>query len=168
MPDFPDVRLLRIIAQDPSVQRDHTKARGVLTARVEVPAEDLRAGPWGSRVQVIDYDASSRVAYTPFARLGASTPDRYYSASDKALLDDPRFHCQNVYALVMHTLARFERALGRRLRWGFSSHHLIVLPHAFRDANAYYSHRDHALLFGYFPGRSGRTVYTCLSHDVVC
>src|ERR1035441_10428494 len=51
--------------------------------------------------------------------------------------------------------------------WGFGSHHLIVLPHAFRGANAYYSPRDHALLFGYFTGATGKTVYTCLSHDVI-
>ena len=141
--------------------------RRILTARIQIPAEDLRAGPWGYRAQVIDYDASSRTAYKPFARLSVSASDRYETASDSALVDDPRFHCQNVYALVMHTLTRFERALGRRLRWGFSGHHLIIVPHAFRDANAYYSPRDHALLFGYFTGRSGRTIYTCLSHDVV-
>jgi hypothetical protein len=168
MPDDSDVRRLRIIAQDPSVkQRIGRKVDGILTARVQIPAEELRAGPWGCRVQVIDYDASSRSAFKPFARLTAAAPDRFESASDSLMLNDPRFHCQNVYALIMHTLARFESALGRRLRWGFGSHHLIVLPHAFRGANAYYSPRDHAILFGYFTGTTGKTVYTCLSHDII-
>jgi hypothetical protein len=168
MPNDSDLRRIRIVAQDPSVkQMIASRAGGILTAHVEVPAEPLRAGPWGYRVQVIDYDASSRIFFKPFARIGALASDRYENASDAVILEDPRFHCQNVYALVMSTLALFERALGRRLRWGFGSHHLIVLPHAFRGANAYYSPQDHALLFGYFTGATGKKVYTCLSHDVI-
>src|SRR5262249_4628007 len=41
-------------------------------------------------------------------------------------------------------------------------------PHAFSDANAFYSEKDHALLLGYFPSSDGeRTIFTCLSHDVI-
>lgn len=168
MPKEIDVRNLRIVAQDPSVKQLTGQNSGnILTAHVQIPAEDLRPGPWGYRVQVIDFDASSQTAFKPFSSLAAQSPDRYQDASDAQILNDPRFHSQNVYALVMHTLARFERALGRRLRWGFGSHHLIVLPHAFRGANAYYSPHDHALLFGYFTGASGKNIYTCLSHDVI-
>jgi hypothetical protein len=168
MPKEIDVRRLRIVAQDPSVKHlTGRNAGSILTAHVQIPAEDLRAGPWGYRVQVIDFDASPRIAFKPYGSLSAAASDRYENASDARILNDPRFHCQNVYALVMHTLARFERALGRRLRWGFGSHHLIVLPHAFRGANAYYSPRDHALLFGYFTGAAGKNIYTCLSHDVI-
>ncbi|WP_163995695.1 hypothetical protein [Pyxidicoccus caerfyrddinensis] len=70
----------------------------------------------------------------------------------------------------MRTLARFEFALGRRVSWGFrsSGHQIKVAPHAFSDVNAFYSRRDEALLFGHFPSRDGsRTVFTCLSHDIV-
>ncbi|HYR29828.1 MAG TPA: hypothetical protein VEU30_15265, partial [Thermoanaerobaculia bacterium] len=70
----------------------------------------------------------------------------------------------------MHTLARFEFALGRRLQWGFMrGHQLKVAPHAFSEANAFYSEEDQALLFGYFPSllEPGSNVFTCLSHDVV-
>src|SRR6185369_4652655 len=83
------------------------------------------------------------------------------------LLDDQRFHAQNAYALVMQTLARFEFALGRRVGWGFQTHQLKVAPHGMMDANAFYSREVEGLVFGYFPGRTKRTVYTCLSHDVV-
>ena len=49
-------RKLTIVAQDPSV----TDAEGnILTAEVDVPAEELAPGPWGYRVHVIDYDGSS-------------------------------------------------------------------------------------------------------------
>ena len=67
----------------------------------------------------------------------------------------------------MRILARFEFALGRRVAWGFKTHQLKVVPHAFADANAFYSREHEALLFGYFPGRSGNTIFSCLSHDVV-
>src|SRR5262249_12651541 len=70
------------------------------------------------------------------------------------------------YAIVMKTLARFEFALGRRIAWAFPGHQLKVAPHAFADANAFYSRRDEGLFFGYFPGRRGN-VFSCLSHDVV-
>ncbi|MBM3810642.1 MAG: hypothetical protein FJW20_03290 [Acidimicrobiia bacterium] len=153
-------RKLTIIAQDPGV-----RVKGeILTAQVDVPAEPLLPGPRGYRVQVIDYDASSASFHTP-ARI-PSTKDRFLNASSSRLLKDPAFHAQNVYAIAMRTLARFEFALGRRVGWGFSGHQLQIAPHAFAGPNAFYSPRDRMLAFGYFPGRKG-TVYTCLSHDVV-
>jgi len=156
-------RKLRIIAQDPAVKR---KGK-LLTASVDVPAETLAPGPWGYRVHVIDYDASTRKLYRP-PKLDPNGrfADPYATASDETLMSDPGFHAQNAYAIVMRTLARFEQALGRRVSWGFRGHQLNVAPHAFADANAFYSEHDQALLFGYFPGRKG-TVFSCLSHDVV-
>lgn len=152
-------RRLTILAQDPSVRR-----RGkILTARVEVPTEYLREGPAGHRAHVIDYDSSTDRLLQP-GRIGAEDP--FADESPNALIENPHFHAQNVYAIVMSTLARFEKALGRRVRWGFGGHQIKVLPHAFSDANAYYSRGDEALMFGYFPGQSG-TVFTCLSHDIV-
>ncbi len=157
--------LLRIIAQDPSVRFGSR----ILTAQVEVPAEPVQPGPWGHRVQVIDYDASRRVLYAPLTyEVDASgrVADRFAKVSDKELLRNPGFHQQNVYAIVMRTLATFERVLGRRLAWGFGAHQLKVAPHAFEDANAFYSENDNGLFFGYFAGQN-RTVFSCLSHDVV-
>lgn len=157
---------LRIIAQDPAV-----RFRGrMLTSTVEVPAEELAPGPWGHRVHVVDFDASTQTLYRPleYRRSRDGTlADPFAKASDKKLLSDPRFHAQNVYAIVMRILARFEFALGRRISWGFDGHQLKVAPHAFADANAFYSERDESLMFGYFPGNRGQTVFTCLSHDVI-
>lgn len=167
----PQVRTLkmRVVAQDPSVR---SASGGILTAAVDVPAEELAPGPGGYRVHVIDYDASARRLYPPLDPGGreAWIRDPAGPVKDSTIEDDPRFHARNVYALVMATIARFEYALGRRVPWGFEEHgHQIkVAPHAFCDANAFYSRRDEALLFGYFTGlASKRTVYTCLSHDVV-
>jgi hypothetical protein len=129
-------------------------------------------------VHVVDYDASAAVQYP--ALDPEPEADVHASKSDAQLLADPAFHRRNVYAIVMRTLAAFEKALGRRVAWGSRGHQLYVVPHAFADANAFYSREDRALLFGYFPARSrkrskgreepaGREemVYTCLSHDIV-
>jgi len=195
-----------IIAQDPSikVQKKIDKTESpkepsrdnkdedemvILTAEVDVPAEELASGPRGSRVQVVDYNSSTGELYTPldYKRLeGGEYCDPFKDESDQTLLTYPTFHAQNVYAIVMRTLARFELALGRRVSWSFSGHQLLVAPHAFAEANAFYSNRNRALLFGYFPKlnrqpeqRADRRkdgdlqaadtpwVFTCLSHDIV-
>jgi hypothetical protein len=141
---------LTIIAKDPSVRIDGR----ILTAKLDVPAEELSPGPWGYRVQVVDYDASTGLLYPPleYRTLGVGAyNDPYCNEPDEILLGDPGFHAQNVYAIVMRTLARFEYALGRRVSWSFGGHQVQVCPHAFLVANAFYSKEDRSLLFGYFP-----------------
>ena len=147
-----------IVAQDPGVRR----AGRILTAQVSVPWEDLEPGPLGHRVHVVDYDASTKTFYrpAPASLLEGDPPD------DDLILGEPSFHAQNVYALVMRTLGRFEQALGRRVSWGFRSHQLKVVPHAFEAANAFYAPDSESLSFGYFR-RDGRPAFTCLSHDIV-
>jgi len=52
---------------------------------------------------------------------------------------------------------------------------LRIYPHAFRDANAYYSPQKKALLFGYFSAQPAEPtiqmpntqIFTCLSHDII-
>ena len=178
---------LTIIAQDPSVRINGR----ILTTQVSIPAEELAPGPRGYRVQVVDYDSSTGTLHPPLEyRIleNGAYNDPFEDERDHILLGDPQFHAQNVYAIIMRTLARFESALGRRVGWGFLGHQLQVAPHAFADANAFYSKEDRALLFGYFPksaddflavdengdtnGESGATktrdmVFTCLSHDVI-
>lgn len=167
-----NIRKLTILAQDPAVRLGGRLA----FATVGVPAEILAKGPVGYRVKIVDYDASSRLLYQdltshdpvdgefpdPFERL----PEEQDEAYEARLLGNPNFHCQNVYAIVMRTLARFEFALGRRVPWSFGGHQLNVAPHAFAEANAFYSEEDKGLFFGYFEGNTTR-VFTCLSHDVV-
>jgi hypothetical protein len=160
---LPNERFVTVIAQDPSV-----RVRGrILRARIAIPAETLQPGPVGYRVRVIDYDATHDTLYSP-QPLPEAAPDAdpFEKYDDSRLERDPVFHRHNAYALVMRTLARFELALGRRIGWGFKGHQLTVAPHAFADANAFYSEKDQALLLGYFPGRKGM-VYTTLAHDVI-
>ena len=169
---------ITILAQDPSV----TFNGALLLSQVSVPYEVLAPGPVGYRVKVVDFDASRNLLYEAhpctYDATGAledlakpKTKRRLTSKQrtreEQRVLADPRFHAQHVYGVVMRTLARFEFALGRRVPWSFQGHQIHVVPHAFCDANAFYSKPDRALLFGYFVGKSGKVVHTCLSHDIV-
>lgn len=154
-------RKLTIIAQDPSVTGDDGR---IIRACAQVPWTPLKPGPQGARFHVIDYDVTQDSFARPFVM--PDDKDLFVDAEDDQLRTDVAFHAQQVYAIAARTLATFEAALGRRLPWGFSGHQLHLVPHAFSEANAYYSPDDRALLFGYVPGPDS-VVYTCLSHDVV-
>jgi hypothetical protein len=159
------------------------RPRGRLAvSQVDVPAERLNPGPTGYRVKVIDFDGDSNVLYPsqsyaqdaeaatldPFAPPDPKKASRAaWKAYEKRILGDPQFHAQNVYVIAMRVLAIFERALGRRVEWGFGGHQLHIAPHAIAEANAFYSGEDQSLMFGYFTGKSGETVFTSLSHDIV-
>ena len=162
---LPATRRISVIAQDPSIRRADGR---VLMASIDVPAEELLPGPIGYRVQVVDYDASTgRYAGAHEIPASAEAEPAAWAEGRPDIVGDRRFHAQNAYALVMKTLARFEFALGRRVGWSFKVHQLKVAPNGLMDANAFYSRQDEGLVFGYFPGRDGKTVYTCLSHDIV-
>jgi hypothetical protein len=134
-------------------------------ARIDVPAEQLMPGPIGYRVQVVDYD-TSRGQYHGAHDLEMAEPEGWRKGH-ASIVSDFRFHAQNVYALMMKTLARFEFALGRRIGWSFGVHQLKVAPNGLLDANAFYSRDVEGLVFGYFRGRGEKNIYTCLSHDIV-
>lgn len=167
---------LTILAQDPAV-----RVNGALALeQVDIPQEILADGPTGYRVKVVDFDASTNLYYSPHHYqqtpegniddpfvLPSGLTAAQRKAFDRSLIENPNFHSQNVYAIVMRTLARFEYALGRRVAWGFGGHQLHVVPHAFREANAYYSESDRALMFGYFQGEKGQLAFASLSHDIV-
>jgi hypothetical protein len=128
-----------------------------LTAQIAIPREPLFPGPRGSRLEVTDYDSSTDTFYGPFNIPPEDDP--YANETDvEKLVADPNFHAQNVYAVAASTLFEFERSLGRHLSWGFAyqSHQLKLFPHAFCDANAFYSGRDECLAFGYFPDPRNR------------
>lgn len=159
MVDARRYRKVEVVAQDPSVRRGSK----VVTSVVTIPYEPLDPGPMGYALHVVDYDASTASFYEP-----AVLPDEdiiVAPSTRTALLNDPVYHAINVYALVMRTLARFEFALGRRVGWGVRGHQLKVVPHAFEEANAFYSPEAEAILFGYT--RSSPPMFLCLSHDIV-
>ncbi len=175
----PPFRKLRVYAYDPSLSwQIDTAVINQMT--LSVPWEELKPGPVGEYLEVVDVDPPTRCCYAP-----VDLNDRFVLAADG--LDpsegDPQFHQQMVYAVAMTTIHNFERVLGRRVLWSQTGaeqgyqhvQRLRIYPHAMREANAYYSPQKKALLFGYFPASTsepghnlpGGTVFTCLSHDVV-
>jgi hypothetical protein len=175
----PSSRSLRAFAFDPSFnwQLD-TAVINQLT--LQVPWEDLRPGPVGEYLEVVDVDPASDCCYAP---VDLNDPDILAMDGLDPGEGDPQFHQQMVYAVAMTTIRNFERALGRRVLWSDAGEEkgyefvrrLRVYPHALREANAFYSPRKKALLFGYFPASTsdpghnlpGGTVFACLSHDIV-
>jgi hypothetical protein len=161
VPYYP-TRKLTILALDPSVKR----GRKILRTRIEIPNESLDPGPAGYRVHIVDYDSSEDAFREPIEI--PTRADPFDRKSDTELLGSRAFHSWMTYGIVMKTLARFEYALGRRISWGFDGHQIQVAPHAFADANAFYSDQAHGLYFGYFPSADGkRRIFSCLSHEIV-
>lgn len=167
-------RRLTIIAQDPLFTNpDGTIVRAV----VSVPPEWIDVGPRGQRFHVVDYDATVRRLNEPLDLTDAAEPvrsarpwssvDQFEDEPDEELIQNPKFHQQNVYAIAARTLAAFESALGRRLPWAFDGHQLYLVPHAFAEPNAHYSGDDFGVFFGYLEAGDGTLVYTCLSHDII-
>jgi hypothetical protein len=154
---------------------------------------NLRPGPLGEYLEVIDHDPASGCFYPP---VDLNHPHLLAQDGLPPSEGHPQFHQQMTYAVAMSTILRFEEALGRVALWaphlyrdpdgnvlpephpdGSSRfvRRLRVHPHALRQANAYYNPGPKALLFGYFPAQGadvggnlpGGTVFACLSHDVV-
>jgi hypothetical protein len=159
----PATRRMSVVAQDPGFVRSGR----ILMTELDVPAEDLLPGPIGYRVQVVDYDSSNGDYHGAHQLPDEGHEPASWTEGRPSLVKDRRFHAQNVYALVMKTLARFEFALGRRIGWSFDRHQIKVAPNGMLDANAFYSRADEGLVFGWFHGARGDRVHTCLSQDIV-
>jgi len=182
VPGDPPYRRLRSYALDPSLSTRFETAN-IDEVVLNVRWESLEKGPCGEYLAVDDVDDTGRV-YEP---VDLEDPRMLAQDGWAPSEGNPQFHQQMVYAVAMKTIEHFERALGRPVLWrprpnprdpdddaGFVGR-LTVRPHVLRQANAYYSPREVALLFGYFdaaagdPGHHvpGSRIYTCLSHDIV-
>ncbi|WP_019141285.1 hypothetical protein [Noviherbaspirillum massiliense] len=178
LPNLPPFRRLKAYAFDPSLSlRLETAAINHTT--FEIPWDSkLKPGPRGDYIEVVDYDPASGCWYDP-VDLNAT----HILAQDglPPSQGNPQFHQQMVYAVAMNTISNFQRALGRQVMWSSRDvpaskatgaqrdqyvPTLRIYPHALRAANAYYSPKKKALLFGYFQGPTG-TVFSCLSQDIV-
>ena len=112
--NHPPARRLRIFAFDPSLaSRLETAVINEIT--VEIPWEaNLREGPIGEYIEVVDCDPASGYFYPPVP-LNAT----HLVAQDglPPSESNPQFHQQMVYAVAMTTIRQFERALGRVALW---------------------------------------------------
>jgi subtilisin family serine protease len=179
----PPFRRLRVYGLDPSFStRLDSAAINEVTTQVRWE-RDLKPGPVGEYLEVEDVDAAGN----KYMGVDLNDPGLLAQNGWVPTEGNPAFHQQFVYAIAMTTIANFERALGRPVLWRPEANpqnpfddskyrqRLRILPHALRQANAFYSPDQIALLFGYFqasaddPGDHvpGSTVYACLSHDIV-
>ena len=183
----PVTRKLRVFAFDP-VLGMRVDTESINETTLSVPWEaDLKPGPVGEYIEVIDIDPASNAAYAP---VDLNHPHVLAARGLDPSEGVPQFHQQMVYAVAMNTIGRFEQALGRTALWAprnvpvaddadtYHSYYvqrLRIYPHALREANSYYSPPRTALLFGYFQANlanagdnlPGGVVFCCLSHDVV-
>lgn len=194
----PPFRKLRGYAFDPSMSLELDTA-GINEITYKIAWEDdLKPGPEGEYIKVVDRDPSSNAVYKAI-----DLNDQNILASEglEPSESNPQFHQQMVYAVAMNTIKNFEKAIGRKVQWSpvteditkyvikdakkrnakrpiYSRRFidkLLLYPHAFRGANAYYSSDRKAILFGYFnatPASAdlhmpGSIVYSCLSHDII-
>ena len=179
----PPFRKLRGYAFDPSLSLKIDTAL-INDITYKIPWEDegegagqIKSGPCGEYLEVIDYDPTVNKFYSP-----VNLNDPYILAQDglEPSASNPQFHQQMVYAVAMTTIKNFESGLGRLVLWsprrlkeeikektGKAKDNstnektktrerqeyvpaLRIYPHALRDANAFYSPQKKALLFGYF------------------
>lgn len=183
----PAFRRIRTYAVDPSLStRLETASINEVTLKVQW--EKLQPGPTGEYLKVVDIDAQETgLPGTSFPPVDLNDPRLLAQDGWPPSEGNPAFHQQMVYAVAMRTIEHFERALGRPVLWRpkmvpnkpFDDsqfvRQLTIKPHAFQQANAFYTPKDIALHFGYFqastndPGDHvpGSTVYSCLSHDII-
>ena len=149
--------------------------------------EHLEPGPIGEYIEVIDYDPIKQSYCEP-----VDLNDKYILARQGLDIsdDNPQYHQQLVYAVVMSVIGKFEKALGRKLIFSRYAEitengktkyqyefvrRLRIYPHAMYEQNAYYSPEKKALLFGYFRSEGkwtannipGIAIFNCLSPDIV-
>lgn len=165
--EIPSRRWLRTFAFDPM----STRLSGeFLTVSVRYEP-DLKPGPEGELLQVVDYDPARGKWYAP-----VNLNDPFILAQDglKPAEGDPRSHQEVVYAVAMSVIERFERYLGRRFRFR-GDKKLAMVPHAFEGRNAFFDPSRWAVLFGYYranvqdpgPNLPNQIIFTCLSSDII-
>ena len=182
----PLTRALRVFAYDPSASTD-METFGVNDATISIRWErDLKPGPVGEYLEVVDVDPASGSCYAPIDLNDPNLLAQNGLAPSEA---NPQFHQQMCYAVAMRTIDHFERALGRKALWSTRylydstgaviGHEFVprlrIYPHALRTANSFYSPDRKALLLGYFRADTdnagnalpGSHIFCAVSHDII-
>src|ERR1700754_4466590 len=102
--DYPQpfLRKLRGYAFDPSFSSTLNKRQSNEVV-YKIKWEDTDPGPCGEYLEVIDYDPTRQVYYTPISL------DNSFVLADHGMNPsegDPRFHQQQVYAVIMNVISQ--------------------------------------------------------------
>jgi hypothetical protein len=141
-------------------------------AQIPVPADRLQRGPRSHRFHVVDVLANGSDGQPPVVLHEDGDPwtyhDRFVGKDPATLVGNRTFRAQNVFAVASHTLALFERHLGRPIPWRGGWPHLYLVPDGTLGGNAAYSPPSRSVIFGWLPGLDDRPeVHTSLSYDVI-
>ena len=148
-----------MLLQDPSVADLNTDYHFPLDT-------DFLAGMGSSKLTLRDNDQYDEPRYQG---LDWAKADLSFAALNKDgdFIDNPQFHQVNTFAVAAYTLDLVEAAIGREMKWKHGGP-LVLRPHAFNEANAFYDSAAPSLNFGSFNSPFRRApVWTCLSHDIV-
>jgi hypothetical protein len=159
---------MTVFAQDPEI----AEVSGSAMVPIPVPAGRLQSGPANQRFHVVDVGARGAPAQPPVSLHQQGDPWIYVDAwsrpSRVEVVNNREFRAQNVFAIAAHTLAVFERHLGRRVPWRSGWPQLYLVPKGMLGANAAYTPERQAVVFGYLPALgTDDSVYACLSYDVI-
>lgn len=130
-------------------------------------------GPVTDRVAVVDFHPRTG-KLVPGARVDLPTGRRKtgrYIVKDETKFDAADFCQCTTFGTVAAAIKMFEEkdVLGRKVRWAFDSPQILVVPRAGEWANAFYQRESASLQFYFFQSALDpkKTVYTCLSRDIV-
>lgn len=136
--------------------------------------EPMLDGPVTRRVAIVDLDPENGTLLpgAPFLPPRRGRALGTYRIADATRSDASDFQQVSVFGAVMKMIDMFEEpdVLGRPLRWAFNGEQLLVVPRAGRMGNAFYHRDSRSLQFFFFDAQvdgATRTIYTCLSPDIV-
>ncbi|MBC8142186.1 MAG: S8 family serine peptidase [Armatimonadetes bacterium] len=109
----PSRRMLRTYAFDPALQNQLDTA-AINAVTLDLLWEQLKPGPVGEYLEVVDVDPASGCVYAP---VDLNAPEILAQHGLSPSEGNPQFHQQMVYAVAMNTIAHFEKALGRPVFW---------------------------------------------------
>lgn len=145
--------------QDPSLPKLHSNYQFPV-------GKDYLKGTGSSRIVIQDSDEFGNILY-PSLNWESAEDLSFEYFEDNGLIDNPQFHQVNTFAVLNYALDFVEEELGHNIIWKNGAA-LVVRPHAFDGANAYYDPMNPSLNFGYFTTPFRRSpVWTCLSQDIV-
>ncbi|QXQ11442.1 hypothetical protein [Paeniglutamicibacter sp. Y32M11] len=140
-----DLSSLTVLAQGPHLM---DAADQPMTHILRVPSERLLTGPLGARLEVVVLGPRGR-RENQVLSLGDWGAEDITPPTDPANLPtDRRFLAQQAYAVAAHTLASFERALGRRIGWAGGRRLTLYANDPIDYRNTGYSPEDCSIRFG--------------------
>lgn len=140
-----DLSSLTVLAQGP---HSTDSAGRLMTHTLRVPNERLLPGPLGARLEVVVLGPRGRRENQELGSGNWGAQDFEPAADPADLATDRRFLAQQAYAVAAHTLAVFERALGRRMGWAGGGRLTLYANDRIDYRNSGYTRPDCAIRFG--------------------